>query len=85
MNHEKLEDYTYPRYYKDAFMESYKTPIPPMPSQFEWISSGQPKPFTPTIYKPPGRLPIKGKRDVNKPRNPYRASRANKLVRYGRC
>ena len=32
VNHEKLEDYTHPCYYKDAYVETYKTPIPPMPS-----------------------------------------------------
>ena len=32
VNHEKPEDYTHPCYYKDAFVETYKTPIPPMPS-----------------------------------------------------
>ena len=31
MNREKLEDYTHPCYYKDAFVETYKTLIPPMP------------------------------------------------------
>ena len=40
VNREKPEDYTYPCYYKDAFVETYKALIPPMPSQSEWISSG---------------------------------------------
>ncbi|XP_030969820.1 uncharacterized protein LOC115990099 [Quercus lobata] len=31
VNREKLEDYTHPCYYKDAYVETYKTPIPPMP------------------------------------------------------
>ena len=70
MNCEKPEDYTHPCYYKDAFVKTYKTPIPPMPGQSEWISSGQPKPVAPTIYKPPGRPPIKRKREVDEPRNP---------------
>ena len=66
-------------------METYKTPIPPMPSQFKWMSSGQPKPITPTIYKPPGRPPMKRKRDADELRNPYKVSRANKPVRCGMC
>ena len=66
-------------------METYKTPIPLVPGQSEWMSSGQPKPIAPTIYKPPGRPPMKRKRDADKSRNPYKVSRANKLVRCGRC
>ena len=31
VNCEKPEDYTHPCYYKDAFVETYKTLIPPMP------------------------------------------------------
>ena len=31
VNREKLEDYTHLCYYKDAYVETYKTPIPPMP------------------------------------------------------
>ena len=85
VNREKPEDYTHPCYYKNAFVETYKTPIPPMPSQSKWISSGQLKPITPTIYKPPGRPPIKRKKDVDELRNPYRMSRANKPMRCGRC
>ncbi|XP_075663241.1 uncharacterized protein LOC142632788 [Castanea sativa] len=67
VNREKLEDYTHSCYYKDAFVETYKTPIPPMPGQFEWMSSGQPKPVAPIIYKPPGRPPLKRKKDADEP------------------
>ena len=49
------------------------------------MSSGQPKPVAPTIYKPPARPPIKRKRDADEPRNLYKVSRANKLVRCERC
>ena len=31
INREKLKDYTHLCYYKDAYVETYKTPIPPMP------------------------------------------------------
>ncbi|XP_050241707.1 uncharacterized protein LOC126690557 isoform X2 [Quercus robur] len=85
VNHEKLEDYTHPCYYNNAFVETYKTPIPLMPGQSQWMSSGQPKLVAPTIYKPPGRPPMKRKRDANEPRNPYKVFRANKRVRCGRC
>ena len=50
VNHEKPKDYTHPCYYKDAYVKTYKTLIPPMPGQFEWMSSGQPKPVVPIIY-----------------------------------
>ena len=84
VNHEKPEDYTHPCYYKDAYVETYKTPIPPMPGQSEWMSSGQPKPVTPIVYKPLGRPPMKRKRGVDEP-NSYKVSRANGPVRCERC
>ena len=85
VNCEKLEDYTHPCYYKDAYVETYKTPIPLMPGQSKWISSGQPKLVAPTIYNPLGRPPIKRKRDADEPRNPCRVSRANKPMSCGMC
>ena len=85
VNREKPMNYTHPCYYKDAYVETYKILIPLMPSQFEWISSGQPAHVAPTIYKPLSRPPIKRKWDVDEPKNPYKVSRANKLVKCGRC
>ena len=85
VNREKPENYTYQCYYKYAFVKTYKTLIPSIPSQSDWISSGQPKPVAPIIYKPLGMPLIKRKREADKPRNPYRVSRANKPVRYERC
>ncbi|KAK9996198.1 hypothetical protein SO802_020884 [Lithocarpus litseifolius] len=72
VNYEMPEDYIHPCYYKDAYVETYKTLISPMPGQSEWVSSGQPKPVAPIIYKPLGRPPMKRKRDVDEPRNPYK-------------
>ena len=37
VNREKPEDYTHPCYYKDAYVETYKIPIPPMPGQSKWM------------------------------------------------
>ena len=85
LNREKPKDYTHPCYYKDAYVETYKTPLPSMPSQSEWISNGLPALVAPTVYKPPGRPLIKRKRDVDEPRNPYRVSKENKLIKCGRC
>ena len=85
VNCEKKEYYTHPCYYKDAYVVTYKTPIPPTPGQSEWISGGQPKFVAPIIYKPPGRPPMKRKRDADEPKNPYKVSRANKPMRCGRC
>ncbi|KAK9996210.1 hypothetical protein SO802_020896 [Lithocarpus litseifolius] len=72
VNYEMPEDYIHPCYYKDAYVETYKTLISPMPGQSEWVSSGQPKPVARIIYKPLGRPPMKRKRDVDEPRNPYK-------------
>ena len=85
VNCEKPEDYTHSCYYKDAYVETYKTLIPPMSGQSEWILNGQPKPVAPTIYKPLDKPPIKREIDADEPRKPYRVSRANKLVRCGKC
>nr|XP_023886791.1 uncharacterized protein LOC111998902 [Quercus suber] len=84
VNREKPKDYTHPCYYKDAYIETYKTPIPPMLSQSKWMSSDQPKPVAPMVYKPPGKPPMKRKRDADEP-NPYKVSRANRPVRCGMC
>ena len=84
VNREKPEDYMLPYYYKDTYVKTYKTPIPPMPGQSEWMSSGQPKPVAPIVYKPPGRPPMKRKRDVDE-LNLYKVSKANRPVRCGRC
>ena len=65
-------------------METYKTPIPPMSGQSEWMSSDQLKPVAPIVYKPPSRAPMKRKRDADEP-NLYKMSRANRAVRCGRC
>ena len=81
---EKPEDYTHLCYYKDAYVETYKTPIPPMPGQSEWMSNGQPKPVAFVVYTPPGRPPMKRKRDADES-NPYKVSRANRAVRCGMC
>ena len=85
VNCEKLEDYIHPCYYKDTYVETYKTPIPPIPGQSKWISNGQPTPVALIIYKPLGRPPRKRKRDVDEPRNPYKVFRANKPIKCGRC
>ena len=41
VNCEKSEYYTHPCYYKDAYVEAYKTLIPFMLGQSKWTSSGQ--------------------------------------------
>ena len=56
-----------------------------MPSQFEWISSGQPTPVAPIIYKPPDKPLIKRKRGADEPRNSYKVFRAIKPVKCGNC
>ena len=85
VNREKPEDYTHPCYYKDVYVKTYKTPLPPMPSKFKWISSGLPAPVAPNVYKPPGKPPIKRKKDADESRNPYKVSRENKLIICERC
>ena len=37
------------------------------------------------MYKPPVRPPKQRKRDSEKPRNPYRVSKMNKTIKYGKC
>ncbi|XP_050280848.1 uncharacterized protein LOC126721820 [Quercus robur] len=83
--YETPEDYTYPCYFKETYIEIYKEVLPPMPGQSEWAETGQPAPLAPHIYKPLGRPPKQKKRASDEPRNPYKASRLNRLVRCGKC
>ena len=39
VNRKKPKDYSHPCYYKNAYVGIYKTPIPPMSGQSEWMSS----------------------------------------------
>ena len=84
-NIEIPEDYTHPCYFKETYMEIYNEVLPPMLGQSEWAETGQLTPLAPNIYKPPGRPPKQKKRASDEPRNPYKASRLNKLVRCGKC
>ena len=58
--------------------------IQPMPGQDEWIHTGLLAPTTTHLYRPPGWSTILRIRDPNSPRNPYRVSRKNKVVKCGK-
>ncbi|XP_030933015.1 uncharacterized protein LOC115958893 [Quercus lobata] len=84
-NIETPKDYTHPCYHKETYIEIYKEVLPPMLGQSEWAEIGQFAPLASHIYKPPGRPPKQRKRALDEPRNPYKASRLNRLVRCGKC
>ena len=84
-NLEKVEDYVHPCYLKETFGETYKKIIQPMPGQSEWVETNHPAPITPHVYKPPGRPQKQRKKDPEEPMNPYRVSRVNKTIKYGKC
>ncbi|KAK9997134.1 hypothetical protein SO802_021820 [Lithocarpus litseifolius] len=84
-NFETPETYTHLCYQKETYMEIYKKVLPPMPSQSKWVETGQLVPLAPHIYKPPGSPPKQRKKVPDKPRNPYKASRLSRPVRYGKC
>ena len=56
-----------------------------MPGQSEWVETNHPAPITPHVYKPPGRPQKQRKKDPEEPMNPYRVSRVNKTIKYGKC
>jgi len=56
-----------------------------MPGQSERAETGQSALLAPHIYKPPGRPPKQRKRAPDEPRNPYKASRLNRPIRYRKC
>ena len=84
-NIDTSEYYTHPLYHKETYMEIYNEVLCPMPSQSEWVETGQLAPLASHIYKPPGKPPKQRKRASDEPRNPYKASRLNKPVRCRKC
>ena len=80
-NLERLEDYVHACYRKDVYMTAYKEMITPLLSQDEWIETNQPVFIAPIVYKPPSRLPMKRKKDADKPNNPYKVSRSNRPIK----
>ena len=56
-----------------------------MPGQSKWAETGQPAPLAPHIYKPQRRSPKQRKMAPDEPMNPYKVSRLNRPVRYGKC
>ena len=84
-NLKRLEDYVHARYRKDAYVAAYKKMITPLPGQDEWIETNQPAPVAPIVYKLLGMPPMKRKKDVDEPNNPYKVSRSNRPIVYGFC
>ena len=84
-NLERPEDYVHSCYRKDAYMAAYKEMITPLPSQDEWIETNQPAPVAPIVYKSLGKSPMKRKKDVDDPNNPYKVSRSNRSIKCGFC
>ena len=83
-NLEKVENYVHPCYLKETFVETYKKIIQPMLGQFEWVETKQPASIASHVYKPPDRPPKQRKRDLEESRNPYKVSRMNKTIKYGK-
>ena len=83
-NLEKVEDYVHPCYLKETFGETYKKIIQPMLGQSEWVETKQPASVVSHVYKPPDRPPKQRKRDPEESRNPYKVSRMNKTIKYGK-
>ena len=84
-NLERLENYVHACYRKDAYVAVHKEMITPLPGQDEWVETNQPAPVAPIVYKPPSRLPMKRKKDADKPNNPYKVSRSNRPIKCGIC
>ena len=84
-NLERPEDYVHSCYRKDAYMAAYKEMITPLPGQDEWIETNQLAPIAPIVYKPLGKSPMKRKKDVDDPNNPFKVSRSNRSIKCGFC
>ncbi|XP_030942123.1 uncharacterized protein LOC115967205 [Quercus lobata] len=84
-NLERLEDYVHVCYIKDAYVAAYKEMITPLPGQDEWIETDQRTPVASIVYKPPGRPPMKRKKDTDELNNPYKVSRSNRPIKCGFC
>ncbi|XP_065633827.1 uncharacterized protein LOC112010702 [Quercus suber] len=66
-NLERPENYVHACFRKDAYVAAYKEMITPLPGQDEWVETSQPAPVAPIVYKPPGRPPMKRKKDADEP------------------
>ena len=64
-------------------MAAYKEMITPLLGQDEWVETNLLALIAPIVYKPPGRLPMKRKKDANEPNNPYKVSRSYRPIKYG--
>ncbi|XP_075663102.1 uncharacterized protein LOC142632612 [Castanea sativa] len=84
-NLERLKNYVHSCNNKNAFVAAYKEMITPLPGQDEWIKTNQLAPVAPIVYKPPGRPPMKRKKDADEPNNPYNVSRSNRPIKCGFC
>ena len=82
-NLERLKDYVHSCYKKDAYVAAYKEMITPLPGQDKWIETNKPASVTLIVYKPSGRPPMKRKKDVDEPNNPYKVSRSNRPINVG--
>ena len=68
---------------KDAYVVTYKEMITPLPGQDEWVETNQPASVAPIVYKSPGRPPMKRKKDVDEPNNPYKVSGSYRPIKCG--
>lgn len=85
MNREQPEKYVHEYYSKTTYLKTYNTYINPIPGKHEWVKTNLPSVLPPIIRRPPGRPKKLRKRAADEPRNPYKVSRTNKVVRCGRC
>ena len=82
-NLERLEDYVHACYRKDAYMAAYKEMITPLPGQDEWVETNQLALIAPIVYKPPGKPPMKRKKDADEPNNSYKVSTLYRPIKCG--
>ena len=84
-NLERTEDYLHACFKKDAYVAAYKEMITPLLGQDEWVETNLPALVAPIVYKPPGKPPIKRKKDADEPNNSYKVSRSYKPIKCGFC
>ena len=84
-NLERPKDYVQACYRKDVYMTAYKEIITLLPGQDKWVETNQPTLVAPIVYKPPGKPPMKRKKNADEPNNSYKVSKSYRPIKCGFC
>ena len=66
-------------------MTAYKEIITLLLGQDKWVETNQPALVAPIVYKPPGKPPMKRKKNADEPNNSYKVSKSYRPIKCGFC